>query len=446
MARQVCEEPKAARQVSLYIGISFEAAWENVLLPWFESVATRAFENREVVAVVTPLGSHSAFLRAKLLAHRISLLGVKFLTPPSLRELLLRDINAKLPLREHLRLLLSIAAEQSAAENDPARIDIAKSVARDPDGFLRALDQLGAAGWTFDEIASNALRDIAQRFEKIVRDCELRFVHEADRAAVASAKKTEPRFSRLLVSGFNGAHWPLWPLLRAAATSSQEAVVVLNDPRDDARDLDEAWVGTWEENFHAAQAIDAVAERSTSSSQLIHFLVGRDTTRQAKAIVALTAKFLGQENCERIGILFPRGGALPRLVAAYLDGAKIPHYDGVAHLTPSVFDDDVWRTWLESQEDPRLKTLLHFLRALPEKIFERLSISEVEETLRGAYADVLVDNIDVLREYFRRKDGNAEIVRGLEKIEFLPRTGTLDHFLAQTRKIFAQLSWTKSSA
>jgi hypothetical protein len=443
MARQVCAEPRASRQVSVYIGASFEAAWENVLLPWFESVATRAFENRQAVAVVTPLGSYSAFLRAQLLAHRISLLGVKFLSPRSLRELLLRDINAKLPLREHLRLLLSIAAEQAAAENDPAKIDIAKSVARNPDSFLRALGQLGAAGWTFDEIASNALRDIAQRFEKIVRDCQLRFVHEADRAAVASAKKSKPRFSRLLVSGFNGAHWPLWPLLRAAATSSEEAVVVLNDPRDEARDLDEAWVGTWEENFHAAQAIDAVAERSTSSSQLIHFLVGRDTTQQAKAIVALAAKFLGQENCERIGILFPREGALPRLVAAYLDGAKIAHYDGVAHLTLSAFDDDVWRTWLELQEDPRLKTLLHFLRALPEKIFERLSISEVEETLRRTYADVLVDNIDVLREFFRRKNGNAEIVRGLEKIEFLPRNGTLDHFLAQTRKIFAQLPWTQ---
>jgi hypothetical protein len=478
MVGQIREGPKSSRQVLLYLGASWQAAWKHVLLPWFESVATRAFENRDPVAVVTPVGSHSAFLRAKLLAHRISLLGVKFLSPPALRELLLHDISAKLPLREHLRLLLSVAAEQSAAENDPAKIDIAKSVARDPDSFLRALDQLGAAGWTFDEIASNALRDIARRFEKIARDCELRFVHEADRAAVASAEKSQPRFAHLLVIGFDGANWPLWPLLRAAVMASSRAIVVLNDPRDEARDLDETWIGTWEQIFGAAEpiaeaeagpelTIPAIAsprnltalssqvfragdlpetkseriERAQNPMDSVYFLIGRDTTQQAKAIVALTAKFLGQETCERIGILFPRGGALPRLVAAFLDVAKIPHNDGVAHLTPSVFDDDAWRTWLELQESPRLKTLLNFLRALPEKIFKKMSIFEVEETLRSAYADVLIDNIDILRKYLTRKNSDAEIVRGLEEIAFLPATATLEQFLAQTREIFAHLGW-----
>src|SRR5437660_3238101 len=118
MARQVYEQSKSLRQVSLYIGSSFDAAWENVLLPWFESVASRAFENREPVAVVTPLGSHSAFLREKLLEHRVSLLGVKFVSPPLLREILLRNSGAKLPLREHLRLLLAVAAEEFSARAD----------------------------------------------------------------------------------------------------------------------------------------------------------------------------------------------------------------------------------------------------------------------------------------------------------------------------------------
>src|SRR6266568_9402339 len=99
MARRVSDEPKTSRQISLYLGASFQAVWENVLLPWFEPVAPRAFENREPVAVVTPLGSHSAFLREKLLEHRVSLLGVKFLSSPSLREILLRESGAKLPLR-----------------------------------------------------------------------------------------------------------------------------------------------------------------------------------------------------------------------------------------------------------------------------------------------------------------------------------------------------------
>ena len=443
--------PENSRTVSLHIGASFRAAWENVLLPWFESVATSAFTESEPVAVITPFASDATFLRSKLLERGISLLGVRFLTPAQLRELLLRDSGARIPLREHLRLLLAVAAEQFVSENNEAKIDhngtptvsIAKSVERDPDHFLRALDQLGAAGWSFDEIGPGALRQIAARFEKIVRDCGFQFVHEADRATIANAEKSAPRFGHLLVSGFNGAHWPLWPLLRAAVVSAENAVVVLSDPRDEARDLDETWVGTWEEVFGAAQVIDAVAERSASSNEHIHFLVGRDTTEQAKAIVALTAKFLCQENCERIGVVFPRTGALPRLVAAFLASAKIAHNDGVAHLTPSVFDDEAWRTWLELQKNPRLKTLLHFLHALPAKIFERLSIFEVEEVLRRAYADVLIDNIDILREYLGRESADAEIVRGLKAIEFLPASATLPQFLAQTRKIFAQLGWTQ---
>src|SRR6266478_402786 len=150
--------PENSRTVSLHIGASFRAAWENVLLPWFESVATSAFTESEPVAVITPFASDATFLRSKLLERGISL-------------------------REHLRLLLAVAAEQFVSENNEAKIDhngtptvsIAKSVERDPDHFLRALDQLGAAGWSFDEIGPGALRQIAARFEKIVRDCGFQF-------------------------------------------------------------------------------------------------------------------------------------------------------------------------------------------------------------------------------------------------------------------------------
>ena len=102
--------------------------------------------------MVTPFRSHAQLLRDKLLAHGISLLGVRFLVPAQLRELLLRDSGLKLPLREHLRLLLAIAAEEFAANIDSEQPDslIARAVARDPDYFLRLFDELGAAGWDVD--------------------------------------------------------------------------------------------------------------------------------------------------------------------------------------------------------------------------------------------------------------------------------------------------------
>ena len=111
-------------RVSLHLATSFDAAWENVLLPWFEKVAPQAFARGTAVAVVTPFRSHAQFLRDKLLADGISLLNVRFLVPAQLRELLLRESGLKLPLREHLRLLLAIGAEKFAANVDSVTTEL----------------------------------------------------------------------------------------------------------------------------------------------------------------------------------------------------------------------------------------------------------------------------------------------------------------------------------
>lgn len=457
MAQRSANGRKNARHVTLHIGASFEAAWENVLQPWFEKIRERGLRDDQPSVVVTASRSQVYFLRNELLAAGKSLLGVKFLSPPQLREKLLRGSRLNVPLREHLRLLLAVIAEEFAAARDTKRendeaVLIAKSIARDPDHFLRALDQVGAAGWSFEEIDSSPLREIAARFEKCARDCGFTFVYEADRAAVRHAEKSQPLFNNLLSFGFDAAHWPLWPLLRAAALASIETTAVLNDPRDEARDIDETWIGTWEETFGAAEVIPAADERSTPSvseslptqTTNVHFVVGRDTTQQARAIVALTAKFLADPKCERLGILFAGARVLPRLVATFLESAQIAHNDGIAHLAPGVFDDDAWHAWLELQQAPRLKSLFQFLRASKTDIFGDLTILRVEETLRGAYNEVLIDDIELLRHYCAGngilRHGKA-VARGLDKIQFLPSSALLREFLSQTRKIFSQLDW-----
>ena len=460
---------KNSRNVALHIGASFPAAWENVLLPWFESVALPAIANEEPVVVVTPFSSNAAFLRAKLLEHRVSLLGIKFVTPAQLRELLLGDGEPRLPLREHLRLLLSIAAEQFAdSPSQPNDVDlstIAKSVARAPDHLLRAIDRLSAAGWSFADAGPTALREIAKKFQELVRKCEFQMVHEADRVAVESAATSPPRFSNLLVTGFNSAHWPLWPLLRAAAASSKKATVILNDPRDEARELDEIWIGTWEETFGAAEPIAATEKEiahpfaeltripETASERKarrlkpisnVQFLIGRDTTEQAKAIVALTAHFLSEESCARIGILFPGPDALARLVAVFLDAARIPHNDAIAHPLPNPLDDTAWRAWLELQENPRLHILLRFLRATENRLFGKMSIQQAEEILRRAYDAVLIDDVQILREHCAQQTDSESFVsvaQGLSQLRFLPERGTMSIFLAETRKVFQQFNW-----
>src|SRR6516162_9398765 len=126
---------------SLYLMSSPEDMWENVAQPWFEKIATRGLQN-QAAAVVTASRSQAYFFKSRLLAQGKSLFGVKFLSPSQLREILLRGCALQVPLREHLRLLLAVTAEEFAKSNrDDETLLIAKSIARDPDRFLRALDQ-----------------------------------------------------------------------------------------------------------------------------------------------------------------------------------------------------------------------------------------------------------------------------------------------------------------
>jgi hypothetical protein len=437
-------------RVSLHIGASPEAAWENVVRGWFERIADRAVDDTKPTAVVTASRSQAYFFRSRLLANGKSLLAVKFFSASQLREQLLRGRDLNVPLREHLRLILAVTAEEFVANStDDETVLVAKSIARDADRFLRALDELRAAGWTVDEIESPVLIKIAARFEHQVHECGFTYIHDADRAVLADP---HPLFSNLLLFGFDAAHWPLWPLLRAATLSADEVTVVLSDPRDEARELDETWIGTWEETFGPAEVIPPTNEGSTDSvveslpvpAANLHFVVGRDLTQQARAIVALAAKFLSDPRCERLGILFSGPGALPRLVGTFLKSAGIAHNDAIAHLAPSAFDNDAWRAWFELQQTPRLKPLFRFVRAIEERIFDGLSALQIEEILRRAYNNLLIDDIELLRDYCAKgsdlRHGNA-VAQALEKIQTLPENASLAEFLSHTRIIFAKLRW-----
>ena len=458
MPRREPEEPK--QSVSLHIGSSFASAWENVLLPWFKTVALASLESNETVGVATPFPSGAAFLRSKLLEHEIALLGVKFITPPRLRELLLAEDASSLPLREHLRLFLAIAAESvtSRTSEDVDLAAIAKTISRSPDNLLRVFDQVSAAGWDFQSTGAPAIREITHVFQDLVRQCQFQFVHEADRDALAAAMSAPPRFSHLLLIGFTAKHWPLWPLLQAAVSSASHATVVLEYPREQTRAADESWIGMWEEHFDSAAPIadrternrpfvhlnqPAVSKIDSDSQKEPQFLVGLNATEQAQAICAVALKFLVEESCTRLGILFPRAGALARLVSEFLTRSGIPHHDAIGHLTPGEFEQPSWNAWLHLQENHQLEPVLRFLEANPDFV-DGLSIQEVRENLRWVYRQILIDDINLLREFCARQTENeklARIAKLLRSIAFLPSKATLAQFLTETKAILSKLKW-----
>src|SRR3982074_1078479 len=116
-ARQESSEQRFA----LHVGSSFPAAWENVLFPWFQTAGRISWQQQKPTLVVVPFRSHASAIKGRLLDRGVSLLGIRFVSPPELRELLSNKGEMRLPLREHLRLLLSIAAEECMElPEDPA--------------------------------------------------------------------------------------------------------------------------------------------------------------------------------------------------------------------------------------------------------------------------------------------------------------------------------------
>ena len=397
-----------------------------------------------------------------MLAERQSHLGLQFITPAGLRQLLGGNRDQALPLRVHLRLLLAVAAEETLRESseDDASADnlAAKAVVRAPDHLLRTLDRLDTAGWDFAHLGLDSFQPIARRFREQLRACGFIGVAQFDRDLQADSSSKPPLFAHLLICGFDAAHWSQWFLLRAGAQSAERATALLDYPRENS-EIDLCWIGSWEEAFGEAKPI-APSPRQTSGDALFSeaemrgesppaanysFVVGADAFEQANAIALLCSRFLGEKDCTRVGIVFAGAGALPRLAASALSNLSIPHNDGFGHPVPGLFETAEWRAWLQLQRGPRIHSLVRFLGGLQsrEKLFPELRLERLEKTLQSVNAQILIDDLVLLQRFCATdpRPERQEVTRILELIHFLPAGGTLSEFLEATAEAFARLKW-----
>lgn len=435
-------ELQPTRGVVLRIASSPEAAWQDGIADWFARAAPRAWTTDRPPVVAVPTRSHAQALKARLLNAGHSALGIQFVTPPYLRELLRPgDANA-VPPREHLRLLLAVAAEEHLAQTPPEAEQLAAiSVQRTADHLLRLLDQLGAAGWEFNSVGLAAFEPIVRWLHAHVAACDFDMPAAVDRAALAHAQQQPPRFSQLLISGFHGAHWPAWHLLRAAVAASQETTVMLQYPREET--LDAVWIGSWEEAY--GEARPAVADEGAASEREHLFLAGMNAQEQAEAITAAAFHFTADERWSRVAIVFPGAGALSRLVVSLLTRHGISHYDAMGQLLPGIFESVAFTSWLELQRTPRLAVLLRFLHALENDhaLFADVSRDRVEKTLRKMLGDLAIDDLAVLRAHCATVKNDAAMATEalLGQIDFLPERATLSEFLRGTSAAFEKLDW-----
>lgn len=388
-------------------------------------------------------------------------LGIQFVTPMGLRDLLSRDGATNVSPREHLRLLLAVTAEEILRASKvggatPENL-AAKAVVRAPDHLLRTLDRLENAGWDFDRLGLDSFQPIVRRFREQLGRSDLCLAGEYDRKVLDAATSTPPVIAHLLICGFDAAHWPHWFLLRAAVNSTEKATVLLEYPRENSG-IDLAWIGSWEEllgeavpvHAPATPALDALFTEAemrgeSEASADCTFVVGTDAAQQAQAIAQVCSRFLAEKNALRVGVVFAAAGSLPRLVSTALTNREIPHNDGFGHPVPGLFEAAEWRAWLQLQRGPRLSSLLRFLGAFRnrQKLFPELRPERFEKTLRSIHAQILIDDLVLLDRFCHAnpRPERREIMELLALLRFLPGRATFPEFLAATGEAFERLHW-----
>src|SRR5207248_4768396 len=437
---------------------SVREAWDDVIAPWFDQVLPETWKRALPSLVVVPTRGQANDLKARLIAKGSSHLGLHFVTPASLGALLARDDATLRAKPEHLRLLLAIAASKMEDRPNEPEALAAKAVARAPAPLLRALDRLETAGWKFEELALPSFAPIVQHFNELLKKCHFVLPGETDRRRLQQAMRGERKFSHVLVIGFDGAHWPQWFLLRTAVELAERATVVLEEPGGNFSDVDLCWIGSWEEVCGEAQrtpkSVQALGDSFFSETEMrggaeaakrFDFLVGTNLSEQSEAIAQQCVRYLMNEKCTRLGVIFPGSGALPRLVADSLARLDIPHHDGLGHIVPGIFESAEWQAWLELQRAPRLNSFLRFLNALPDPavVSPKISRQDFEKILRESYKEVLLDDLELLREFCatRVDDKSQSAAEALRTLPFLPPRATLAQFLEQTHAALAHLHW-----
>src|SRR6266699_2588217 len=445
----------------LLVAPSVQEAWDDAIAPWFERIVPGTWKSPLPSLVVVPTRGHINDLKTRLIAKRCSHLGLQFVTPASLRALLARDDATPPAKPEYLRLLLAIAANEMEGRPNESEALAAKAVARAPALLLRALDRLETAGWKFEELALPSFAPLVQRFNELLKKCGFVLPVETDRRRLQKTTRGERKFSHVLITGFDGAHWGDWFLLRAVVELAENTAIILEEPRENFSDIDLCWIGSWEEVCGEAQRAlkparplgdslfsEPEMRGSAEPAKRFNFLIGANVSEQAEAITRQCVRYLAEEKCTRLGVIFPGGGALPRLVASSLARLGIPHNDGLAHMVPGIFESPEWQAWVELQGAPRLSSFLRFLNSLPDPavLSPALGRHALESVLRESYSELLVDDLEILCAHClgladEKFQSPAQVLRALP---LLPQRGTLAQFLEKTKTALAHLGWKQN--
>lgn len=336
-----------------------EDALEEGLSQWLQSAAQKSFQGNSIWCVV-PSYHMAGWLRQRMLQNGKSLFGIDFLDMAELRSRLASRLNLERRGlgRESLELLLRIEAMKRNSHG-------ARSVAIDPSDCLRALDDLGRAGWTGSETPLGEIPSPARQWVSVLEKSDA-WTPALDRELLAKAhrrSREETNSLSLCFVGWDASALRDWRLVRAAISCANDLEFYVPSPRILEEDPDQDWLELLEKwmrveaevaadaDFASANQTlsdrlfrqgDGSAGASLSELQLPTFLVGQSWRHQLALIQRQVCQWLkeNQENPKslvdshrlRIGVVVPMRGATSLELVQTLSQAGLPIHDDVGEI------------------------------------------------------------------------------------------------------------------
>ncbi len=440
--------------------------WRETAAPWLRGV--EAWREERPTVVLTPDRAQGFYLRSRLVEEKRALLGVRFWTPSDARQFLQAAIcpQQRAGTQTEQALIVRACAEKLLRERPGDDEATLRSLAQEPSSFLRSYDLLVSSGWDPARDGVSYGRRLAAEFQSALRAAGATTQAGLHRELRAAASPTRQPIARVLVLGFNAAHWPLWDLLQAVCRFSDDADVVLDHPGEFGRALDELWINSWESfagsgyevgEAPEAEPFDALVKSyedgapSSLGEAEIHFIATAEPGDQVRSVVLQALDYLRLPDCTRLGLVFPEADALALGVAAHLRDLGVPMNDSLGALQPGPFERRPWQTWLELQEEPTVRRLIAWLRACEAGGLETglplLSAERAATLLDRALGEAMVDDLDFLAAHLNPKETESRALADfLRKRPTLALEGTMATYLTIVQAALRRLNWKEMQA
>lgn len=448
------ESGHTQNKVSLYLGDSPEALWQQVALPWLRKHGPQAWRQPHPVVVLVPHRTAAFAFKQRTLQAKLNLLGVEFWTPQEVRLYMRTQYGRALKppvARETLDLILRVAAREVLLQRPANRS--AAAVVADSAAFRQVLDRVLASGVEAESVFLSDLNEVIRVTQQRMQDHGWSTSQEELFWLEKEAPQRGPVFAASLAVGFSGEDWAFLPLLSAALNGSAEATLGFLPPTAPGEESDQLFISTLEERFGTYRQLDP-QENQGREGREISLRLAKDLGREVRVIVAQVVSWLAEDLDAKIAVAVPPASPLGLLVAQRLSTLDIPVHSRFGFRRPGMLEDAAWQRWLDYLIAPKLATFLALTEVLEPRVLRALAeagpdadydYQENEKALESAYQQTLSDELPVLAAWMDDSEQLSERNRRtglvIQRLSSLPIEGELSQLWESFVALTQQLGW-----